>query len=482
MEDIDDSNSFVEISSEPNGSSTPVTPKSDTIPVAAAFNFDHGSSDISPNHDSDDDSSYSELDSETEAFYSSLNHHLVSPGAMDDLVAAEKKHMSYEELMKKYVQSEEELKTTSLRLQESEQEIEKLKAEAEKRDYDVLLSENLFAALEIEIESRDKAIETEKSRVLEMQRQVVDLETKLSDSSFKFDNLVKELEVSRECLYVSEAEISKLRAMLCVCQQSFSTEKTKLQSDIAGLLANQAFFEGRVKELQTRSEVLENQIWHSDAEKMDMQRKEVELQGEINALKTELASRGEHIEALNKDADEHKLRYDMLVAEKDEVCAEVDNLKAVMRTRDIQIQQMEEQLSQLRFKLVSESRIGKNTVEEELRLRATVKQLEKQAELQRNVKNTVEENLRATVKELGKQADQLQRNVKNTVEELRAKVKELEKQAELQRNAISEAKEEKREAIRQLCFTLDHYKSGYRQILRFLSGNNNKEQQTTMVV
>ncbi|XP_010452419.1 PREDICTED: protein NETWORKED 4B-like [Camelina sativa] len=434
MEDLDDSNSFVEISSEPNGSS-PVTPKSDTIPVAAAFNFDHESSDISPNHDSDDNSSYSELDSETEAFYSSLNHHLVSPGAMDDShdLAAGKKHMRYEELMKKYVQSEEELKATSLRHTAG------------------LILENLLAV------SRDKAIETEKSRVLEMQRQVVDLETKLSDSSFKFDNLVKELEVSRECLDVSEAEISKLRAMLCDCQQRFSTEKTKLQSDIAGLLANQAFLEGRVKEIESRSEVLEDQIWHSDAEKMEMQRKEVELQGEINALKTELASRGEHIEALNKDFDEHKLSYDILMAEKDGVCAEVDNLKAVMRTRDIQIQQTEEQLSQLRFKLVSESRIGKNTVEEELRVRATVKQLEKQAELQRNVKNTVEEKLRATVREL-------------------------EKQAELQRNAISEAKEEKREAIRQLCFTLDHYKSGYRQILRFLSGNNNKEQQTTVMV
>ncbi|XP_010423495.1 PREDICTED: protein NETWORKED 4B-like [Camelina sativa] len=367
---------------------------------------------------------------------------------MDSHDLAAEKHMSYEELMKKYVQSEEELKTTSLRLQESEQEIEKLKGEAENRHTAALILENLLAV------SRDKAIETEKSRVLEMQRQVVDLETMLSDSSFKFGNLVKELKVSRECLDVSDAEISKLREMLCDCQQSFSTEKTKLQSDIAGLLANQAFFEGRVKELESRSEVLEDQIWHSDAEKMEMQRKEVELQGEINALKTELASRGEHIEALNKDFDKHKLGYDMLMAEKDGVCAEVDNLKAVMRTRDIQIQQMEEQFNQLRLKFVSESGNGKNTVEEELR--ATVKELEKQAELQRNVKNTVEE--------------------------LRATVKELEKQAELQRNAISEAKEEKREAIRQLCFTLDHYKSGYRQILRFLSGNNNKEQQTTVMV
>lgn len=398
--------------SENNGSS-PVTPKS-------------GNSDVSGNHDSDSES-YSELDSETEAFYSSLNHHLVSPGAMDSHDLPAEKQMSYEELMKKYVQCEEELRTTSLKLQESEQEIEKLKGEAEKRE-SAILAETLH---------------------------VFDLETKVSDSSFKYENLVTELEMSRECLDASDAEISNLREMLCHCQQSYSTEKTKLQTDIAGLLANQTFFEAWVKEIKSRCEVLEDQIWHSDVEKKEMQRKELELQAEINALKTDLATRGKHIEALNKDFDKHKLRYDMLMAEKYGVCAELDNLKAEMRSRDIQIQQMEEQLNQLRYKqteLVSESGNAKNIVEE---LSSTVKELEKQAELQRNTKNTVEE--------------------------LRATVKELEKQAELQRNVISEGEEEKREAIRQLCFTLDHYKSGYRQLLQLLSGSY-KQQQAIMVV
>lgn len=415
--------------SDHNASSSPVTPKSERVPVA--FNFDNGSSDVSPNHESD--SSYSELDSEAEAFYSSLNHHLVSPGTMDSHELAEKP-MSYGELMKKFVQCEEELRTTSLKLQESEQEIEKLKGETEKRDSAVLLAENLRAELETargEIEMRNTDIETEKRRVLELQREVVDLETKLSDSGFKIENLVNELDVSRECLDVSDAEISKLREMLCDCQQSFSIEKAKMETDIAGLLEKQTFFEARVKEIESLGEVLEDQIRHSDAEKMEMQRKEVQWQAEIKALKTDLALRDEHMEALNKDFDKHKLRYDMLMAEEDGICAELDSLKAEMRSRDIQIEQMEEQLNQMRYK---------------------------QSEL---------------VSESG--------TAKNTVEELIAMVKELEKQSELQRNAISEGEEEKREAIRQLCFSLDHYKSGYRQLLRFLSSNN-KQQQAIMVV
>ncbi|KAG2262617.1 hypothetical protein Bca52824_069696 [Brassica carinata] len=330
IEISDDSNSFEEIPAVlvHSGSSSPVTPKTERIPVVP-LTFGGGSSgDVSPNHDSD--SSFSEIDSEAEAFYSSLNHNLVSPGTMDGHEFSDKQ-FRYGELMMKYVQCEEELRITTLQLQDSEQEVEKLKGEAEKRESDGLLAENLRAGLEAarrEIEMKDADIETEKRRALELQLQVADLESQLSDSTLK-------------------------------------------------------------------------------------------LEADISALKTDLASRDEHIEALNKDFDKHKLGYDMLMAEKDGVCAEVDNLKAEMRARDIQIKQMEEQLNQMVYKeteLVSESG-----------------------------------------------------NDKSTVEELRARVKELEKQAELQSNAISEGEEEKREAIRQLCFSLDHYKSGYRQLLRFLS-------------
>ncbi|KAF2570914.1 hypothetical protein F2Q70_00006623 [Brassica cretica] len=223
-------------------------------------------------------------------FYSSLNHRLVSPGFMDGHEFSDKQ-MSYRELMKKYLQCEEELRTASLQLQDAEQEIE----------------------------TKDADVETEKRQALELQRRVVDLESQLTDSTLKFENLV-------------------------------------------------TFLEAKVK-----------------------------------------------------DFDSHKVRHDMLVAEKDGVCGEVDNLKAEIRSRDIDFKQMEEQLNQLvcrQTELVSESG-----------------------------------------------------NDKSTVEELRERVKELEKQAEIQRNALLEGEEEKREAIRQLCFSLDHYKTGYRQLLRFLSNN-----------
>ncbi|KAF8118812.1 hypothetical protein N665_0002s0121 [Sinapis alba] len=389
-------NSLEEVSSGLDQSaSSPVTPESDRIHVALSFG--NRSSDVSPNHESD--SSYSELDSEAEAFYSSLNHQLVSSGTMDGHELAEKP-MSYSELMTKLGQYEEELSVKSLKLQEFEQEIEKLKGEDEKRESAVLLAE--LEAAQREIERKDKDIEIEKRRALELQGQVVDLESELSDLRFNVGNVVDELHLSKECLAAADAEISKLNL-------NFSAEKTKLESDVSSLLEKQTF--------------MEDQIKHLGAENMEMRSKEVKLEAEVNTLKTDMALRDERIEALNKDFDKHKLRYDMLMAEKDGVCAEVDNLKAEMRSRDIQIKQMEEQLNQLVYR---------------------------QTEL---------------VSESG--------NAKNSVQELRAMVEELEKQAEMQRNAISEGEEEKREAIRQLCYSLDHYKSGYRQLLRFLSSSKN---------
>lgn len=66
-----------------------------------------------------------------------------------------------------------------------------------------------------------------------------------------------------------------------------------------------------------------------------MKSNEVKLEVEINVLKIDLVLRDECIEVLNKDFDKYKLRYDMLMVERDGVCVEVDNLKVEMRVRDI---------------------------------------------------------------------------------------------------------------------------------------------------
>ncbi|CAN8270085.1 unnamed protein product [Cochlearia groenlandica] len=197
--------------------------------------------------------------------------------------------------------------------------------EKKKKDQSGLLFADIFCAeletAQRELEARNIDIETEKRRVLE-------LESKLLDSSGNVEILESEIEVCRELLEVSEAEVSKLVEMLSECK----AEKAKLQTN-------------------------------------------------------------------NGDS--------------------LDILREELRSRDVQIEQMEEYLNQVCVKdteLMSESGTGNNVVEE-----------------------------------------------------LKARVEELEKQVELQRSVISEREEEKREAIRELCFSLDHYMSKYKDLVRSLS-------------
>nr|KJB78595.1 hypothetical protein B456_013G009300 [Gossypium raimondii] len=139
---------------------------------------------------------------------------------------------------------------------------------------------------------------------------------------------------------------------------------------------------------------------------------ETNLQGQINQLKTELNEKGIQIEALNKNLDKMKLKYDMLMKDKDCVTATVNNLVAEVRSRDLQIRQMEDHLQQLS-----------------------------------------KEHMQLT---------------KNLEDELKLKIKDLEKEVDKQRNMILDVSEEKREVIRQLTFSLDHYRSGYKELQTFL--------------
>ncbi|GJM94722.1 hypothetical protein PR202_ga11395 [Eleusine coracana subsp. coracana] len=58
-----------------------------------------------------------------------------------------------------------------------------------------------------------------------------------------------------------------------------------------------------------------------------------------------------------------------------------------------------------------------------------------------------------------------------SLSELRARVSELEDEVKKQKLMISESAEGKREAIRQLCFSLEHYRSGYQELRQLLHGH-----------
>lgn len=427
-------------------------------------------------------SSSSSSDSESEFSNSSVKMHLDAPINMDGKELHEKitkeENETYEELLGRVIEYEDKLRVLNLSLQLSEEEVARLKSELH---------------LQIELAKRDVNIreadlEMERRQVFELQNYVSELETRVSESNFEIERLMKELEVSSDRLKGSDEEINRLnnqlaneisegtrqlqgqlklaqhdvttlnakldyermqvlkfeeqiakvetnlsdcntevaelKIALSNAEEKFSLDKAQLQSEMFCLLEKQAVLDARLKEWELRGKALEDKIRQCEAEKMEIkglhEAQERGMQSEINQLKVEVCVRGNHIEALNKIMDSLKLKYDMLMAEKDEINAKVNTLMAEARSRDNHIGQMEEHSRKLHVEHVELIAASESS--------------------------------------------------RKLVDELRFRVEELENEVDRQRMVILDGAEEKREAIRQLCFSLEHYRSGYQELRQAFLG------------
>ncbi|TKY73961.1 NETWORKED 4A [Spatholobus suberectus] len=398
-----------------------------------------------------------------------------------DYKSWESENRSYDELLREFLKNEEELKISNFKLKLSEEEIIKLKNQIEK-------SEGQLNNALVELKVKEENLEYEKGQVLELQKQTAELETHVPDCCYKIAKLVAQLELVEEQLKISndeigrlkeelnssssgtrelqgqldvaqenvatlecqldserkqirdledrvtwykanetnhELEVQKLKAEMLDDQAQFSLEKYQLHYDIARLSEENIQLSSRLEEYESRSNELENKSRQFEEEKLKLDEllatQQMVLQGEISCLKEELDQRKHDVEAVNKEFDRHKHKYDMLMTEKYEANAKIDNLMAEASFRDNQIANMERELFQLRGE---------------------------KAELISGSAATV-----------------------SLVNELKLKVNELEKEVTRQNAVISDRAEEKREAIRQLCFSIEHYRNGYKELLQAFAGH-----------
>ncbi|MQL88930.1 hypothetical protein Taro_021496 [Colocasia esculenta] len=124
------------------------------------------------------------------------------------------------------------------------------------------------------------------------------------------------------------------------------------------------------------------------------------------------------IEELNQNLDALKQKVDVLSSEKEDLSAKVLALTQDVKCKDNQIREMDGHLHQLHLEHVK----------------------------------------------LITEAEDAQR----TSREMKERVEGLKEEVERQQAVITEGAEQKREAIRQLCFSLEHYRDGYRQLRRAL--------------
>lgn len=213
-------------------------------------------------------------------------------------------------------------------------------------------------------------------------------------------------------------KVKALKLAMLNAEENFLIEKSNLHSNISSLSERENMLEVRLRELELQGKSMEDKLRQCETEKMELQllhdTHRMGLEAESRQLKVELDDRNGRIEALNKNLDNLKFKYDMLVAEKGGLNAKVNKLTADLSSQDNQIGQMKEHLRHMHM-----------------------------------------ENLERIAG-----SEELQK----LVDELRLRAVELEKEVDKQRDELSAGAEEKREAIRQLCFSLDHYRSGYKEL------------------
>ncbi|XP_071722275.1 protein NETWORKED 4A-like [Rutidosis leptorrhynchoides] len=380
--------------------------------------------------------SSSSLSSDSDSEYAVTSVNDIADSDLSLKVAA---NGNYEELLGRVAKYEEELNYLKVKFHLSGIEIDRMKSELEKA------STRLKSAQE-EIDASDAKLETERMEVVHLKEKIAELEACASESNRRTANLIVELEESRASRQVSDKEIvmlnaklgsetrqvselkeeiAKYKAALSETQTNFSKAKAQMQSEMHQLTENCATLNARLVEWQLQGKCLEDKLKrHEDAEmemKSLLENKEYAMQSEINNLKEQLGNKGNHVEVLNKDFDNLKLKYDMLMAEKDGFKAKIDELFAEVSSRDDTVKQMAEQLNQSNAD---------------------------------NVKNVA-----------------ISEEERKVIRKLEVRVDELEKDVGMQKSMVLNGAEEKREAIRQLCFTLDYYRNEYRELREAFRSN-----------
>ncbi|KAL0540577.1 hypothetical protein IC582_020585 [Cucumis melo] len=391
-----------------------------------SFDSGGGSSSLSLKDGTESSSSSSSSDSESESFNSSVdNNYVVSRAERDGqglkkkLLAIESElpnikggfwvgeevKVNYDELHDKIAKMEEELKVSNAKLQSSENEVTRLKSEVEKNETAILLSEGLQAQLE----SAEKDKQVMEAELQVKKKQIEQLETRILLSDSKIERLIKELEISKEMLNSSNDKITRLTHELEITKSDHHKQIKELET---AFQVSQERFHAEKEQLET--DIL-RQVEAEKAETKALHYSQLSMyQGEISQLKEELSVRSENLADLNRNHDELKLKYDMVMAEKDEASAVVLSLLADKESRESHVHELEGQLKHL------------------------------QVEKTRLIEGSERQN--------------------KEIDDLKLRLAELEEEVKMQKSMIEDGAEGKREAIRQLCFSLEHYRNGYQEL------------------
>ncbi|OEL33162.1 Protein NETWORKED 4A [Dichanthelium oligosanthes] len=279
-----------------------------------------------------------------------------------------------------------------------------------------------------ELEQAAHSLEHSASEIVKLQevirRTQAELE-KVTEEKEALKERANEFEQLFSALEVSSTEVAMLPETI-----------NNLKAQLERALEENSILQDRIKELeQVMSDSLEKHSYEQScltSDLLKLSEANASLEGKLSSVAAELmqvyADKEEesldnekHISVLNQDIADLRSKLELLSSEKATVDDKLANLLADITNRDEMMKQMDDHLNQLQFE---------------------------------NAKLMAESD-----------------SARKSLSELRAWVSELEEEVEKQKLVISESAEGKREAIRQLCFSIEHYRSGYQQLRQLLQGH-----------
>ncbi|XP_077215482.1 uncharacterized protein LOC143850041 [Tasmannia lanceolata] len=253
------------------------------------------------------------------------------------IVANENLNISAEEIAR--LKCELDQKECLEMMQDKEKDSQEAELELEKKQVAELCEQ--IAVLEIDVSDRENSIRELKEEISDMverfsqEKSGLEVEFLGSLKSLQ-DELVlekkralqlEELNVGLETDVLDRTRtIKELKVVISEAADRFSREKLDLEMELSVLLESNAVIESKFNERVT---ILEDEIKQLQAG-----------ESEIERIKIDRAERETHFEQLNQSLDKLTLKYELLMAERDELFADVSS-------KDDRIRKMDEHLQRL---------------------------------------------------------------------------------------------------------------------------------------
>lgn len=280
------------------------------------------------------------------------------------------------------------------------------------------LAEEEVSNLRQELTSKDASIQNLQDQLKTASKDVSGWKTKLEKEKREVSKLLDRIARFKSNLSDRDQEIRGLKEAISNASKSLSEENDQLQAQITRILKERTYLEDNLKEVDFRCQFLEEDTRRVKSEKAELQ---VIFEAEIRQLKADVTKKDEQLEELNRILEILKLENNTLISEKDDLNSKVAALAEEIHSKADHVDQIKNDLNKLQMEHV----------------------------------------------ELISGAEE----ARNTVKEMSLKVEELETEVDRQKGIILEGAERKREAIRQLCFSLEHYRSGYHELRMAVIGH-----------